>query len=124
MSYKNRLKKFLAELDYSGGYTSNIWNALRKDFQSTETTLRGYGLSNISKTRIAYFRKFSRYMALPWVALRLVSNQMIKRTNKSLSWLFLGDKVAHLKYGYSAYKISDYDKNDLADFENRYENYI
>ena len=123
MSFKNRLGKYLAELDYTEGDTSNIWNELRKDFQSTETSLRGYGLSAISKKRIAFFRKFSRYMALPWRALQLVSSRMIKITNKSLSWLFLGDKGAARKYGYSDYTVSDYDKDDLAEFEHRYEKY-
>ena len=120
MSYMSRLEKYLAELDYTEGDTSNIWNELRKDFQSTETSLRGYGLSTISKTRIAFFRKFSRYMTLPWKALLLVSRRMIGITHKCLSWLFLGDKSAEKKYGYSAYRISSYDKDDLAAFEYRY----
>ena len=120
MNYINRLEKYISEIDYTEGDTSNIWDTLRKDFQSTETSLRGYGLSTISNTRIAFFRKFSRYMALPWRALRLVSSRMIKITNKSLSRLFLGDKGAAEKFGYSAYRISDYDKDDLADFKHRY----
>jgi len=49
MGYKTRLEKYLEEVDYSEGDTSNIWNSLRKDFQSGETTLRGYGLASISK---------------------------------------------------------------------------
>ena len=120
MNYINRLEKYISEVDYTKGDTSNIWDNLRKDFQSTETSLRGYGLSTISNTRIAFFRQFSRYMALPWRALRLVSNRMIGITDKSLSRLFLGDKRAAKKYGYSHYRISDYDKDDLADFQHRY----
>ena len=62
-------------------------------------------------------------MSFPWRVLSFVSRRMITTTNKSLSWLFLGEKVAAEKYGYSHYRISDYDKDDLADFEQRYETY-
>ena len=124
MNYINRLEKYISEIDYTGGNTSNIWDEIRKDFQSTETSLRGYGLSTISNTRIAFFRKFSRYMTLPWRALRLVSTRMIGTTNKSLSHLFLGDKRAAEKFGYSNYRISDYDKDDLADFKHRLDFHI
>ena len=120
---KTRLEKYLEEVDYSEGNTSNIWNSLRKDFQSGETTLRGYGLASISKKRMALFHKLSRLLTLPWRALRVVSTITIKAVNRCLSWLVLGDKLAAEKYGFSYYNLTIYDKNDLVDFENRYQNY-
>jgi len=123
MGYKTRLEKYLEEVDYSEGNTSNIWNSLRKDFQSGETNLRGYGLASISKKRMAFFHKLSRHLTLPWKALRVVTTKMIKAVNRCLSWLVLGDKLAAEKYGFTDYNLTIYDKNDLVDFENRYQNY-
>ena len=121
MSYETRLDLFVRKFNFSGGNTSNIWDSLRKDFQNSDSSLRGYGFTRISNKRIAVFRKVSRFMSLPWKVLSLISNRLNKKVDRALSWLILGgDKFAAQKYGYSDYRSSIYFKKDLVDFENKY----
>ena len=121
MSYKTRLDLFVREFDFSGGNTSNIWNSFRKDFQKSESSLRGYGLASISNNRIAFYRNVRKFLSLPLKVLSGVSERLNKRVDIALSWLILGDKFASVKYGFYNYKPSIYDTGDLVDFQNNYQ---
>lgn len=121
MNYKIRLDLFTKKFNFSEGNTSNIWNSLRKDFQSNNSHLRGYGLASIPNRRIALFRKVSRFISLPLKFFSSVSNRMNDKIDSFLSWLILGDKFAAKKYGFTRYNLSIYDKKDLVDFEKKYQ---
>lgn len=120
MIYKDRLKRFLSDADFSDGDTSDIWNSLRKDFQVSNSSLRGYGLCSFSNYRISIFRRVSKFVIKPFVFFRYFFLKVISVVNLFLSFFILGDKRAANKYGYSKYDVSFYNSNDLIEFENRF----
>ena len=117
MNYKKKREVFWSEAKINEGNTSKIWSVIRKDFQTNESNLRGYGLTDISNYRRKTYLKLSRLLGMPFIFFSTVLLKFRKAILRLLSWIILNfDSLASKKYGFDNYDASIYDSHLIHKF--------